>query len=157
MAVEGWLGLGDAASATLELKEISPEARENPVVLRAQYQIHAHAEKWDQAVEIADKLTLALPDESATWIWFAFATRRKTGGTIQEAKKILEAWEPKFPGDYLFPFNLACYCAQLGEFPEAERWLRKASSIDEKAVQKMAVDDPDLKPLWDHFDGTFWE
>jgi hypothetical protein len=62
----------------------------------------------------------------------------------------------KFPSEYLIPYNLACYCAQLGELEESMQWFKKAMVIDTKAVQKIAVDDPDLQPLWDSMSGTLW-
>jgi hypothetical protein len=30
-------------------------------------------------------------------------------------------------------------------------------AIDEKTVQKLAVDDPDLLPLWDSMGGSVWK
>jgi len=55
------------------------------------------------------------------------------------------------------PYTLACYCAQLGELEESAEWFKKAMAIDTKAVQKIALDDPDLKPLWDSMSGTIWK
>ena len=156
-AAEGWLGLGDVESASSELREIAPALQTHPVVLAVRYQIYAQAKQWDSAVELADDLVKMLPDEPFVWINLAYATRRKTGGSIPEAKKILLSAEPKFPRHYLFFYNLSCYCSQLGELKEAEQWLKKAAKIDNAAVQKMAVNDPDLKPLWESLGGTLWE
>ncbi len=156
-AAEGWLGLGDVESATNELKEVSPKEHTHPAVLSVRYQIHAQAKRWDDAVEAANDLMKLLPDEPYVWINLAYATRRKTGGSIPEAKEILLNAEPKFPGHYLFPYNISCYCSQLGEFDEARRWLKKAARIDNAAVKKMALDDPDLKPLWANMGGTLWD
>jgi predicted Zn-dependent protease len=156
-AAEGWLGLGDVESADDELREISPSERTHPAVLTVRYQIYAHAKQWDQAVDVAHDLAKTLPEKSFAWINLAYATRRKTGGSIPEAKKILLGAEPKFPAEYLFPYNLACYCSQLGEWKQAEQWLKKAAKIDNAAVKKMAVDDHDLKPLWENLGGTLWK
>jgi hypothetical protein len=30
-------------------------------------------------------------------------------------------------------------------------------TIDEKTVQRVAIDDPDLKPLWDSVSNTVWK
>jgi predicted Zn-dependent protease len=156
-AAEGWLGLGDVESASGELREVSPAERMHPSVLTVRYQIYAQGKQWDDAVEAADDLVKMLPDEPFVWISLAYATRRKTGGSIPEAKKILLGVEPKFPRHYLFPYNLACYCSQIGELKQAEQWLKKAARIDNAAVKKMAVEDPDLKPLWESLGGTLWE
>jgi predicted Zn-dependent protease len=156
-AAEGWLGLGDVESATNELKEISPDKDTHPSVLAVRYQIFAQAKQWDTAVEVADDLAKMLPEKPFVWINLAYATRRKTGGSIPEAKKILLGAEPNFPKHYLFPYNLACYCSQLGELEQAQQWLKKAAKIDNAAVKKMAVEDTDLKPLWQSMGGTLWE
>ena len=154
LAAQGWLELGDAVSAGGELEEITPEKRTHPAVLQIRYAIYVKREQWDTAAGVAEELASALPDEAGTWVNLAYATRRKTGGGIPEAKKILLAAEPIFPGELVIPFNLACYCSQLHEFDQAEKWLKKAAAIDEKMVQKMAADDPDLKPLWESRGGT---
>lgn len=134
-------------------KKFRAEARAHPLVLFIRYEIYARAGKWDMAAEVSNALTKILPDEPTAWAFLAYATRRKTGGSIAQAKLILEA-EPKFPSEYHFPFNLACYCAQLHQLDEAEKWLEKAIEIDTEIVRKPAIDDPDLKPLWDSMTGT---
>ena len=156
-AVEGWLGLDDIQSAAEELAAVSPEVREHPAVLTAQCQIYVHSKQWDEAAELAKRLTALLPEEPAAWIWLAYATRRRNGGGVRDAKEILVLAQPMFLEHYMFPFNLACYCAQLGEFDDAEQWLRQASAINKKAVRKLAADDADLKPLWEHLGGTIWK
>ena len=156
-AAEGWLGLGDVESATSELREISPAEQKHPAVLCVRYEIYSRAKQWDPAVEVANDLRKMLPEEPFVWISLAYATRRKTDGGIPEAKKILLGAEPKFPKHYLFPYNLACYCSQLGEMEQAEQWLKKAAAIDIAAVKKMALEDADLKPLWAVRGRTLWD
>jgi hypothetical protein len=58
---------------------------------------------------------------------------------------------------WTIPYNLACYCAQTGRLEECKTWLKMAMNIDEKTVRRAAVDDPDLKPLWDSLGGTWWK
>jgi tetratricopeptide (TPR) repeat protein len=154
LAAQGWLELGDAASAGDELEEITPEEKAHPAVLQIRYAIYVKREQWDMATEMAEELADALPDMAGSWINLAYATRRKTGGGIPEAKKILLAAEPLFPRDYVIPFNLACYCSLLHEFEDAEQWLKKAAAINQKNVREMAADDPDLKPLWQNRGGS---
>lgn len=154
LAAQGWIELGDAVSAGDELADISPQEWTHPAVLQIRYVIYAKRGQWDTAAEVAEALASLLPDAPGTWINLAFATRRKTGGGVPAAKKILLTAEPKFPGDYVIPFNLACYCSQLHEFEQAERWLKKAAAIDEKAVQEIAADDLDLKPFWESRGGA---
>lgn len=156
-AAIGWLELGNHVEANEELEEITPQMRSHPAVLSLRYEIYAKAKKWDMAAEVADTLTRLLPDNPAVWVWLAYAVRRKTGGGIREAMQILIKSEPRFPSEYVFSFNLACYCSQLHQFELAERWLKKAMAIDDKTVQKLAIEDEDLKPLWDSMSGTLWK
>jgi hypothetical protein len=63
----------------------------------------------------------------------------------------------KFSDVWQIPFNLACYYSALGGFDEAERWLKRAMTVDAKTVQKAAIDNADLKPLWDSMSTTVWK
>ncbi len=74
----------------------------------------------------------------------------------KEAQALLLPAFKKFPGHWTIPYNLACYCAQLGELDESQQWLKAAMSSDESRTKRMAIDDPDLKPLWDSMSGTLW-
>jgi hypothetical protein len=58
------------------------------------------------------------------------------------------AWQ-KFPLNPIIPYNLACYACQLGRLKNAWGWLEEAFEVgDSKALKLMALDDPDLEPLW---------
>src|SRR5580698_1949984 len=113
------------------------------------------ANSFEIRIQIGDGRIL--PEDAESWINLAVTTGRKTRGSIDEAKRILLVAAVKFPREYLIPYNLACYCAQLGELKESAQWFKKAILIDDKAVQKIALDDPDLKPLWDSMSGTLWK
>jgi tetratricopeptide (TPR) repeat protein len=149
MAADGWLGLGDHLAAEEELEKITPELRVHPVVLSVSYEIYAKAQKWDGAAETAGALVKLVPEQSESWICWAYATRRKSGGGIPEAKKILAEAEVKFPAEYLIRYNLACYECRSGNFKAAMGWLEKAIDLAGKRdIRLMALDDPDLEPLW---------
>jgi hypothetical protein len=45
-------------------------------------------------------------------------------------------------------FNLACYASVTGRMEEAKKRLRDAIALD-KDIRRLAIDDEDLKPLWD--------
>jgi len=47
-------------------------------------------------------------------------------------------------------YNLACYECQLGELEVAKVRLSYACKLD-KTYRVLALDDEDLKPLWDSF------
>jgi len=75
-------------------------------------------------------------------------TRR--GGHIPSdtAMEILLYAQAKFPKEAAIPYNLACYYCQRGEIETAKRYLKKAFVIDLN-WRLAALDDDDLRPLWD--------
>lgn len=154
-AAEGWLGLGDHASANEELEQITPEFRAHPKVLALRMDINWKAKNWEAVVELGGAVVKASPKNSFGWIGRSYALHELK--RTQEAYDLLLPATDKFPKNATVPYNLACYCAQLNRLDEAEEWLKKAMAINEPHVKSMAIDDPDLKPLWDSMDGTMWE
>jgi len=63
----------------------------------------------------------------------------------------------RFPKPWLVPYDLACYKAQLGRIEEAEKWFKPAMALNEKEGKLIAIDDPDLEPLWKGMEGTSWK
>jgi hypothetical protein len=55
------------------------------------------------------------------------------------------------PEEPTIHYNLACYECQLGNLSGAKQHLIKATKADEK-FKLMALDDPDLEPLWAEVD-----
>lgn len=86
------------------------------------------------------------PDNVQWTIALAFATRRAY--SVDTAMQILLYAETKFPKEAAIPYNLACYYSQLGEIETAKRYLKRAFEIDLN-WRKAALEDEDLKPLWD--------
>ena len=146
-AAEGWLELGNWREANEELERITPEMRAHPFVLRVRWGVYDKAEKWEMAAEVARGMTVMLPDNSWGYIQWAVS--------LHELKRTKEAWgvlipiADKFPEDYVISYNLACYECQLGNRKEAFQWLWKAIDLaGKKDIRLMALDDPDLEPLW---------
>ncbi|MBI4325365.1 MAG: tetratricopeptide repeat protein, partial [Chloroflexi bacterium] len=69
--------------------------------------------------------------------------------TAEALESLLPAAD-KFAVEYLIPYNLACYSAQLGRLNEAKAWLERAFQVSGHAAQVKlaALHDPDLEPLW---------
>jgi Flp pilus assembly protein TadD len=148
-AAIGWLGLGNVAEAVAELEKIVPQFQSHPDVLAVQFDIHAAAGKWDAAAEIAGTLTRLEPEEPGAWISLAYATRRKTSGGIPQARAILIQAQRTFLREKIIAYNLACYDCQLGNMDAAKAWLDKACTLgDAHKIKRMALEDPDLEPLW---------
>ena len=154
-AVEGWMELGDFLSANDELEKITTSLRSHPDVLEVRWQIYTHAKKWEACLDIAQAIIKLAPKRLDGWIHRSFA--------LYELKRTQEAFDQllpaaeKFRGVWTVAYNLACYCAQLGRLDECQEWFKKAMTIHEQAVKRAAIDDPDLKPLWDNMSGTLWK
>jgi Flp pilus assembly protein TadD len=66
-----------------------------------------------------------------------------------EAQEKLRPAAEKFPDNWLVQYNMACYACQLGEIEEARAFLARAIELGDAAkVKLMALDDPDLLPLF---------
>ena len=153
-AARGWLELGLPLEADKELDEITPQLRAHPAVLRVRCEVYFRAQKWDYVVAVAETLVKMLPKEPKVWIQRSFALHRL--GRTQEAFDKMLPGAKKFRKEWMIPYSLSCHCAQLGRMEECEAWFKKAMALDKLAVQRAAIDDPDLKPLWDSMSGTLW-
>jgi Flp pilus assembly protein TadD len=145
-AAEGWLGLGDPASAGEELDALPPEVQRHPAVLRLRWEIFSAARQWESALEVATALTQTEPNDKHAWLSRSFA--------LHELKRTVEAREnllavlDKFPGYALMRYNLACYECQLGNLEAACACLREAFALPGgKEFRSTGMIDPDLAPL----------
>ncbi len=148
----GWLELGNASEAEAELKQIAATLQEHPAVLDCRWQVHARREQWDQALAVAQLLVDRAPNNCTGWIHRAYALRRVAGGGLLAAQAALRPALERFPEEYVIPYNLGCYAAQLGRLDEAWEFVTRAMKLGGKArIKRMALDDPDLKELRDRF------
>jgi tetratricopeptide (TPR) repeat protein len=154
-AAQGWLELGNYIEADEELEKITPQFRTHPDVEEVRWHLCAQAKRWEACVNITDATIKLDPKRSEAWIHRSFALHelRRTQDAFDQ---LLTAAE-QFPTVWTIPYNLACYCAQLGRMNESKLWLERAILINERMVRQAAIDDPDLKPLWDSMSGTFWQ
>lgn len=153
-AAQGWLELGNHLEADVELEQITPELRAHPDVLELRWCIYRRAKKWEACVDIAGASIKLDPERASAWIHRSFALHELK--RTQEAYDLLVTVAERFSKVWTVPYNLACYCAQLGQLKECEQWFKKAMASDEHTVKRAAIDDPDLKPLWESMGGTLW-
>jgi predicted Zn-dependent protease len=151
-AAEGWFELGNAPEAEAELEQLAPALRDHPAVLELRWQIQAQRKQWEECIALARAITQAAPKAASGWIHLSYA--------LHELKRTREAWESllavvrDFPREPTMRYNLACYACQMGDLPEARRWLKKAFALGrKKETQQMALRDLDLKPLWPEIEG----
>lgn len=146
-AAEGWLGLGDFQSALDELEFIDPALRSHPDVLAVRCDIFTDARKWPAVVAVASALVQLIPDRPSGWVRRSFALHGLK--QTQQAFDLLLPAARKFPEVSTIPYNLACYCAQLGKLEEARHWLHQSYAVGNAAILKVAArNDPDLAPLF---------
>jgi tetratricopeptide (TPR) repeat protein len=150
-AAQGWLELGNPLEADKELEHITPQLLTHPDVLEVRWHISALKKEWITCLDIARTLLKLDPDRPDAWIHRSFA--------LHELKRTQEAFDQllgaseRFSEVWTIPYNLACYCAQIGKLEECRAWLNKAMAIDEETVKRVAAEDPDLKPFWDNEEG----
>ena len=144
-AAHGYIELGMFEEANAELEEIDPFCRHLPEVLVARLAIYHGLKKWELLAVVAKKLAEWNPKEPGFFVELAYATRRAE--SIHAAHAILTRAAGLHPTDATIQFNLACYEAQMGSLDRAKAHLKRATEIDAK-FRLMALDDPDLEPLW---------
>ena len=147
MAALGWLELGNPTEALAELERIDPELQSEPAAQAARLECLMAAKAWDEAAPLAELLCAQCPEESGLWLHFAYAARRRTGGTLEQAHEILAPMRALFPNEWLIAYNLACYLCQMNRLDEAEEMLAEARTMSGEKVEQLAADDEDLSPL----------
>jgi tetratricopeptide (TPR) repeat protein len=154
-AAVGWLELGNATEALVELDQLPAAAQAHADVLEIRWLALAERRDWDAANKIGHALISAAPERASSWLHHAYALRRAPGGGLMAAFNALASVADKFPAETTLTYNLACYCCQMERDPaETLKWLRRALACGEpKAILAMALQDPDLVPLRDMIAG----
>jgi hypothetical protein len=129
-----------------QLEQIDPFNRAAPEVLAVRTAIYRGLKKWELMREIAKRLADFQPNDIQWITSYAYATRRAE--SIPAAKEILLNAEVTFPKHAIIKYNLACYFCQTGEIETAKSYLKKAFGID-STWRLRALEDEDLRPLWD--------
>jgi hypothetical protein len=149
-AAIGWLELGVPVEAELELSRVSPELQKHPDVLEVRWILLAQDRRWSASLEVARALVQTDPERSSGWLHHAYSLRRASSDGLKEAWNALLPAYQKFPKEPTIPYNLSCYACQMRQLDEARTWLRRALKIGDKArIKQMALDDPDLQPIWE--------
>jgi len=149
-AARGWYLLGSLHEADQELDQLSTGAQAHPDVLEVRFAIHSKARRWSVCMEIAAALLDLAPERPTAWINSAF--------TLHELRQTEDAWNAlffvsdKFPDVPTIPYNLACYACCLGRLDDSRTWLKKAFSLGGTELKRRAMEEADLKPLWQQMD-----
>lgn len=145
-AAVGYSELGMPLEADAELDKIDPFNRAAPEVIALRIAICHATKKWELMRELAKRLCEFEPQNVQWRVSLAYGTRR--AASIEAAKEILLEAEPRFPDEPVIYYNLACYEAQLGDLTNAKKYLKRTFELEPK-WRAVALDDEDLKVLWD--------
>jgi Flp pilus assembly protein TadD len=123
-----------------------PEDRNRNEVLGARVVLYMAAKKRDMVAAVASHLVKVDPQTPGWWISLAYAVRRTE--SVEKAEAILLRAQAIHPKVAMIAFTLACCASVTGRMEEAKERLRHAIDLD-KDIRGLALDDEDLKPLWD--------
>lgn len=143
-AAQGYSELGMHEDAVAELDAIDPENAARPDVLEARLLVLMHAGRWKEALAASRKICKACPEEAAGFIHAAFCLHAL--GRTQDARSTLVEGPPSLLKDPTYHYNLACYEAKLGNYPEAHAHLETSFAMDRK-FREFARGDADLEPI----------
>ena len=153
-AAVGWLELGNAAEARAELDQIRPAQQDQADVLEVRWLIFAAEKHWAEALGAARALVKRAPKRASGWLHQAYALRRAPDGGVQPAWDALLPAFDNFPKEPTIAYNLACYACQMGKLDAARLWLQRAAAIGGlENINRMALADADLEPLWGEIKG----
>lgn len=145
-AANGWVELGAFDDAVEELENLPKHLREHPDVLDVEWKIRAGQENWSDALKIAERMVESGPEQVSGWVHRSYSLHELK--RTQDAMVSLQPAYKKFLGDFIIPYNLACYCCQMGDLLNAKTWLERAIKRgDRKTVKKMALCDGDLESM----------
>ena len=144
-AAIGYLQLGMFEDANDELEELPPDLRASDEVLALRIEIYQRLAKWESARVLAESLAKRSPEQPDWWLSWSYALRRER--SVVEAQAVLRKASEIHPDVALIAYNLACYACVLGDLAEARTLLKIAFNMDLNC-KFMALDDPDLEPLW---------
>jgi hypothetical protein len=145
----GYLELGMLVEAEAELEAIQVGDRLTPPVLLARMELHMVRKNWEPLIALAKAVAFADPAQERAWIGWAYALRCLE--RVGEARAVLlEADRHHGKTCGLLHYNLACYECLLGNLEQAKLRLDWARELGEADFKKLALEDSDLAPLWDH-------
>jgi hypothetical protein len=140
-AASGWLELGIAEEALVELASLPTEVRNQREVLELKLTAEMSNQSWNSASDTARLLCLKAADEPEFFLRAAFCLH-ETGDTLAACNWLLRG--PKTLFDMaIFHYNLACYLWVLGEGSRARSHLKQAITMDESFLET-AREDRDL-------------
>jgi len=140
-AATGWLELGLADEALVELEALPTEARSQRDALELKLVAQMECQSWNGASDTARLLCLKAADEPTFFLRAAYCLH-ETGDTLAACNWLLRGPKTLFEMA-IFHYNLACYLWTLGEEKRARSHLKQAITMDESFLDA-AREDRDL-------------
>jgi hypothetical protein len=140
-AAAGWLELGLADEALIELGSLPLEAFSLRAALELTLTAQMELELWNAASETARLLCLKVEDEPEFFLRAAYCLH-ETGDTQAACNQLLRGPKALFEMA-VFHYNLACYLWTLGDSARARSHLRQVVVMDESFLES-AQEDRDL-------------
>lgn len=147
-AAQGWYELGLSDDAEMELASMPAQAQLAPEVLKLRFHVARSRKRPEEALVVAQQLIERTADEMWGWLYRSQALHWM--GRTAEAFDLLLPVRRSWPKAFEIPYDLACYCAQSAHLDDARTWFSKAMALSKNpsSVKSMALNDPDLQPLW---------
>ena len=113
------------------------------------YRLCVMANNHQEAMQIAESLTVMQPDVALHWVWLSESMEKTVGAA--RAYERLRAASSAFRSEPMIPFRLACLAARLGSFGESRNWLSvtfavasllgMAATWKQRAIREPALND----------------
>ena len=146
VAAQGYSELGLPDLALDELRLITGEAVNDPVVVETRLSVLMQAKRYPDALPVAKQLCELCPDRTAGFIHVAFCMHEL--GNTGAARDLLVNGPQALKAEATYHYNLACYEAVLGNVQQARAHLDVSFAMDKK-LRDYAHTDPDLAVLRD--------
>lgn len=140
----GWLELGLADEALVELRTLPPDVRTLRIPLELKLAAEMERGCWNPAADTALLLCLKAEDEPEYFLRAAYCLH-ETGDTLAACNQLLRGPRALFDMA-VFHYNLACYLWTLGEATRARCHLDQAVLLDPDLLES-ARTDRDLKGM----------
>jgi tetratricopeptide (TPR) repeat protein len=148
-AAEGWIELGNLKEALEELDQIGSPGRTHWAVLHLRWSILSKLKKWDRCLVVGRALTAGYPRDPCSWR--LLAETYYLMGDFEKAYRVAAANAADFPNSWNLLYDAACYSCLIGKFEEAQRYFNMALDVgDSELIRQQALDDPELKALWNN-------
>jgi predicted Zn-dependent protease len=145
---EGFLELGLHHEAWEELEKLEPAARAHPDVLSLRLDILLALERWEEAIALGTGCCRKWQTHDGFFLRTADALMRLAD--YEKATALLRSAQETLRSQAEYHYMIARAAALRGLLEDAKKALRDCFHRD-KFYRERALDDPDLRPVWDSF------